>query len=236
MSTIQDLPRHLIHVYLSFLNTSDVLSLFQVSTTFYKFAKDDALWSVLYDTKWKEPPLEAENHPYPNAYLSYKHKTIFERKREFDINDPFFIVYRDVYCSLAKLERSFLAWQQVAGDVTKRTLVNELKDITEELKWEMIDMDETIKIIEKNPTKFKVPEWEMKLRKKLLDDAKETTDYVKFHIPSDISSFREESFDNYTFTTTSFDSEEDGMVDLLLSDSKHTNIKDQGICSNCVIL
>ncbi|XP_044761249.1 syntaxin-6 isoform X1 [Coccinella septempunctata] len=95
------------------------------------------------------------------------------------LEDPFFVVKDEVFKALNKTRGLYLRWIEIQEDpicVSKEEIewINtELKNSLRSIEWDLEDLEDTIDIVEKNPTKFKIDNKELTLRKKFIDSTRE---------------------------------------------------------------
>lgn len=94
--------------------------------------------------------------------------------------DPFFVVKEDVLKALNKTVNLYRRWNDIQAEpITVNLLREEIEWITTELRnslrsieWDLEDLEDTISIVEKNPTKFKIDANELNLRRKFIQDTR----------------------------------------------------------------
>ncbi|XP_005098867.1 syntaxin-6 [Aplysia californica] len=119
------------------------------------------------------------------------------------VEDPFFVVKEEVQKALGVVRNLFTRWrdlQENAGATSKEELeytTNELRNSLRSIEWDLEDLEETVGIVEKNPRKFKISEYELQERRNFVEKTKTTVRDMKSQISSpgnrqrDDASFRQ---------------------------------------------
>ncbi|KAF5301705.1 hypothetical protein FQA39_LY10636 [Lamprigera yunnana] len=101
------------------------------------------------------------------------------------LEDPFFVVKDEVFKALNKTRGLYLRWVELQDDqvcVTKDEVEwtnNELKNSLRSIEWDLEDLEDTIDIVEKNPSKFKIDNKELTSRKNFIDCTREDVKAMK---------------------------------------------------------
>ncbi|XP_050514479.1 syntaxin-6 [Diabrotica virgifera virgifera] len=101
------------------------------------------------------------------------------------LEDPFFVVKDEVFKALNKTRGLFLRWSELQEDgicCTKDEVEwtnTELKNSLRSIEWDLEDLEDTIDIVEKNPSKFKIDNKELTTRKHFIDSTKNEVKYMK---------------------------------------------------------
>ncbi|XP_075229137.1 syntaxin 6 [Lycorma delicatula] len=97
--------------------------------------------------------------------------------------DPFFVVKEEVSKALNKTRGLYRRWvelqEEISTNLSKDELEwtkTELRNALRSIEWDLEDLEDTIGIVEKNPTKFKIDNKELTSRKNFIE---ETRDEVK---------------------------------------------------------
>ncbi|XP_060519681.1 syntaxin-6 isoform X2 [Cylas formicarius] len=104
------------------------------------------------------------------------------------LEDPFFVVKDEVFRALKKtrgLYRRWIDFQKESDLVTKEELEwtnTELKNSLRSIEWDLEDLEDTIDIVEKNPTKFKIDNKELTKRRHFIDSTKNEVQSMKDRI------------------------------------------------------
>uniref|UniRef100_A0A1B6C7E3 t-SNARE coiled-coil homology domain-containing protein n=2 Tax=Clastoptera arizonana TaxID=38151 RepID=A0A1B6C7E3_9HEMI len=100
--------------------------------------------------------------------------------------DPFFVVKEEVSKALNKTRGLYRRWLELYEDVTCSISKDELEWTTTELRnalrsieWDLEDLEDTIGIVEKNPTKFKIDNKELTCRKNFIEKTREEVKCMK---------------------------------------------------------
>lgn len=98
------------------------------------------------------------------------------------MEDPFFVVKDEVFKALNKTRGLYLRWRELndalSGGTTAEAewTTTELKNSLRSIEWDLEDLEDTISIVEKNPSKFKIDNKELSSRRQFIDA---TRDEVK---------------------------------------------------------
>nr|XP_023029998.1 syntaxin-6 isoform X2 [Leptinotarsa decemlineata] len=101
------------------------------------------------------------------------------------LEDPFFVVKDEVFKALNKTRGLYLRWTEFQDDslcITKDEVEwtnTELKNSLRSIEWDLEDLEDTIDIVEKNPTKFKIDNKEITTRKHFIDSTKNEVKLMK---------------------------------------------------------
>uniref|UniRef100_A0A0V0G678 Putative snare protein tlg1/syntaxin 6 n=1 Tax=Triatoma dimidiata TaxID=72491 RepID=A0A0V0G678_TRIDM len=100
--------------------------------------------------------------------------------------DPFFVVKEEVAKALNKTRGLFRRWLEVQEDIRSNISKDELEWTTTELRnalrsieWDLEDLDDTIAIVEKNPSKFKIDNKELTSRRNFIEITREEVKHMK---------------------------------------------------------
>ncbi|XP_019865381.2 syntaxin-6 [Aethina tumida] len=101
------------------------------------------------------------------------------------LEDPFFVVKDEVFKALNKTRGLYLRWTELQDDsicITKDEIEwtnTELKNSLRSIEWDLEDLEDTIDIVEKNPSKFKIDNKELTIRKSFIDTTREEVKSMK---------------------------------------------------------
>ncbi|XP_017772405.1 PREDICTED: syntaxin-6 isoform X2 [Nicrophorus vespilloides] len=101
------------------------------------------------------------------------------------LEDPFFVVKDEVFKALNKTRGLYLRWIELQDDtvcITKNEVEwtnTELKNSLRSIEWDLEDLEDTIDIVEKNPSKFKLDNKELTTRKNFIDSTREEVKSMK---------------------------------------------------------
>lgn len=100
--------------------------------------------------------------------------------------DPFFVVKEEVSKALNKTRGLYRRWLELQEDVLNNLSKDELEWTTTELRnalrsieWDLEDLEDTIGIVEKNPSKFKIDNKELTIRKNFIEQTREEVKCMK---------------------------------------------------------
>ncbi|KAK9711958.1 Syntaxin 6, N-terminal [Popillia japonica] len=94
------------------------------------------------------------------------------------LEDPFFVVKDEVFKALNKTRGLYIRWIELQDDsicITKEEVEwtnTELKNSLRSIEWDLEDLEDTIDIVEKNPSKFKIDNKELTTRKNFIDSTR----------------------------------------------------------------
>ncbi|KAJ8922218.1 hypothetical protein NQ315_004155 [Exocentrus adspersus] len=106
------------------------------------------------------------------------------------LEDPFFVVKDEVFRALNKTRGLYLRWIEIQDDslcITKDEIEctnTELKNSLRSIEWDLEDLEDTIDILfklcnQKNPSKFKIDNKEITIRKHFIDSTKNEVKCMK---------------------------------------------------------
>ncbi|BHF58355.1 Syntaxin-6 [Sparganum proliferum] len=108
--------------------------------------------------------------------------------------DPFYVVKDEVIKSLAQANTEYEAWKNevLSKSVDIKTVETALRQTIRNIEWDLEDLQETVLIVEKNPTKFFISEDELHSRQAFLHNVKVIVRRVKDNLadPRDLNSRR----------------------------------------------
>ncbi|XP_054276023.1 syntaxin-6-like [Macrosteles quadrilineatus] len=100
--------------------------------------------------------------------------------------DPFFVVKEEVSKALNKTRGLYRRWlelqEDIVSNITKEELewtTTELRNALRSIEWDLEDLEDTIGIVEKNPTKFKIDNKELTSRKNFIEQTREEVRCMK---------------------------------------------------------
>jgi len=114
------------------------------------------------------------------------------------LEDPFFVVKDEVLKALAKTRVIYDRWLSAEEGREYRTLddqegcITELKNSLRSIEWDLEDLEDTVQIVEKNPTKFRIDGAELAVRKGFIENTREEVNLMKDRLtnPSALKSDR----------------------------------------------
>jgi len=101
------------------------------------------------------------------------------------LEDPFFVVKDEVMKALTKTRGLYDRWKGGEEGREFRTLeeqewsATELKNSLRSIEWDLEDLEDTVQIVEKNPTKFRIDGAELAVRKGFIDTTREEVKLMK---------------------------------------------------------
>jgi len=101
------------------------------------------------------------------------------------LEDPFFVVKEEVLKALTKTRGLYERWRLGEDGAEFRTAeeqewtATELKNSLRSIEWDVEDLEDTIQIVEKNPTKFRIDGAELAIRKGFIESTKEEVKRMK---------------------------------------------------------
>jgi len=110
------------------------------------------------------------------------------------LEDPFFVVKDEVLKALSKTRGLYDRWkggddgQEYRSEEEQEWTATELKNCLRSIEWDLEDLEDTVQIVEKNPTKFRIDGAELAIRKGFIESTKEEVQQmkVKINTPGDI--------------------------------------------------
>jgi len=114
-----------------------------------------------------------------------------ENKKVFlnimSLEDPFFVVKDEVLKALNKTRELYERWKNYEDGPEYRTeeeewTTTELKNSLRSIEWDLEDLEDTVQIVEKNPTKFRIDGTELAIRKGFIESTKEEVRQMKLKI------------------------------------------------------
>jgi hypothetical protein len=113
------------------------------------------------------------------------------------LEDPFFVVRDEVRQSLTSAQQQYSQWSMLLDsevDPEKvQSVGSELKNLIKSIEWDMEDLDQTIKIAEANPAKFRLNYGELESRKQFIRDTRAVIKKIKDYMNSDAARSRMET-------------------------------------------
>lgn len=101
------------------------------------------------------------------------------------LEDPFFVVKDEVLKALTKTRGLYERWKSSEEGGDYRTAeeqewsVTELKNSLRSIEWDLEDLEDTVQIVEKNPTKFRIDGAELAIRKGFIETTREEVKLMK---------------------------------------------------------
>lgn len=106
------------------------------------------------------------------------------------MEDPFFVVKDEVQKALVTARTLFARWRELQEDptlVSRQEIeytTNELRNSLRSIEWDLEDLEETVSIVEKNPKKFKIDEYELGDRRSFIERTRASIKEMKGQISS----------------------------------------------------
>ncbi|XP_064395680.1 syntaxin-6-like [Halichondria panicea] len=105
------------------------------------------------------------------------------------LEDPFFVVRDEVRQSMNNAQSQYSQWSMLLdseADIDKvQGVATELKNCIKSIEWDLEDLEQTIKIAEANPHKFRLDYGELETRKQFIRDTRSVMKRMKDHLSSD---------------------------------------------------
>lgn len=103
------------------------------------------------------------------------------------LEDPFFVVKDEVLKALLKTRDLYETWRQaVEGDgrefrsaEEQEWAATELRNSLRSIEWDLEDLEDTIQIVEKNPSKFRIESHELMSRKNFIQQTRDEVNEMK---------------------------------------------------------
>ncbi|XP_058054936.1 syntaxin-6 isoform X1 [Anopheles bellator] len=101
------------------------------------------------------------------------------------MEDPFFVVKDEVFKALNKTRGLYIRWRELndahSGGSTAEAdwTTTELKNSLRSIEWDLEDLEDTISIVEKNPSKFKIDNRELSTRRHFIDATRDEVKSMK---------------------------------------------------------
>ncbi|XP_023328820.1 syntaxin-6 [Eurytemora carolleeae] len=110
---------------------------------------------------------------------------------KMSLEDPFFVVKDEVTKALEKTRDLFARWRgwgeggaEHRSNEEEEWTITELKNSLRSIEWDLEDLEDTVQIVEKNPTKFRIDSGELAVRKGFIESTKEEVKQMKQQINS----------------------------------------------------
>jgi len=106
------------------------------------------------------------------------------------LEDPFFVVKDEVLKALTKTQGLYESWKSGVEAPEYRNAEElewtstELKNSLRSIEWDLEDLEDTVQIVEKNPTKFRIDGAELAVRKGFIESTKAEVSHMKSKINS----------------------------------------------------
>ncbi|XP_062515032.1 syntaxin-6-like [Corticium candelabrum] len=106
------------------------------------------------------------------------------------LEDPFFVVRDEVTQSLKNSEQLYERWRVLldspatAGGQEYDWVTGELKNSLKSIEWDLEDLDETIRAVERNPAKFRLDADEIQKRRQFVTEMRQEVKRIADHTNS----------------------------------------------------
>ncbi|CAD7078504.1 unnamed protein product [Hermetia illucens] len=97
------------------------------------------------------------------------------------LEDPFFVVKDEVFKALNKTRGLYLRWREL-GDGSGAEVewtTTELRNSLRSIEWDLEDLEDTISIVEKNPSKFRIDNKELSSRRHFIEATRDEVRSMK---------------------------------------------------------
>ncbi|CAH2034892.1 unnamed protein product, partial [Iphiclides podalirius] len=101
------------------------------------------------------------------------------------LEDPFYVVKDEVFKALNKTRGLYLRWQEISKSPTipnspeVEWTSTELRNALRSIEWDLEDLEDTISIVEKNSSKFKIDNKEISDRRTFIEATKQEVKVMK---------------------------------------------------------
>ncbi|XP_039501224.1 syntaxin-6 isoform X1 [Drosophila santomea] len=97
------------------------------------------------------------------------------------LEDPFFVVKDEVFKALNKTRGLYLRWRELGenGGTEAEWTTTELRNSLRSIEWDLEDLEDTISIVEKNPSKFRIDNRELSSRRHFIDNTRDEVKQMK---------------------------------------------------------
>ncbi|XP_037716826.1 syntaxin-10 isoform X1 [Drosophila subpulchrella] len=97
------------------------------------------------------------------------------------LEDPFFVVKDEVFKALNKTRGLYLRWRELgeSGGTEAEWTTTELRNSLRSIEWDLEDLEDTISIVEKNPSKFRIDNRELSSRRHFIDNTRDEVKQMK---------------------------------------------------------
>ncbi|XP_017106333.1 syntaxin-6 isoform X1 [Drosophila bipectinata] len=97
------------------------------------------------------------------------------------LEDPFFGVKDEVFKALNKTRGLYLRWRELgeSGGAEVEWTTTELRNSLRSIEWDLEDLEDTISIVEKNPSKFRIDNRELSSRRHFIDNTRDEVKQMK---------------------------------------------------------
>uniref|UniRef100_A0A1I8NTZ3 t-SNARE coiled-coil homology domain-containing protein n=1 Tax=Stomoxys calcitrans TaxID=35570 RepID=A0A1I8NTZ3_STOCA len=98
------------------------------------------------------------------------------------LEDPFFVVKDEVFKALNKTRGLYLRWRELGENCNSAEAewtTNELRNSLRSIEWDLEDLEDTISIVEKNPSKFRIDNRELSSRRHFIDNTRDEVKQMK---------------------------------------------------------
>ncbi|EDW72524.2 uncharacterized protein Dwil_GK20954, partial [Drosophila willistoni] len=93
-----------------------------------------------------------------------------------------FLCYGEVFKALNKTRGLYLRWRELGengGGTDSEWTTTELRNSLRSIEWDLEDLEDTISIVEKNPTKFRIDNRELSSRRHFIDNTRDEVKQMK---------------------------------------------------------
>ncbi|CAG5111854.1 Oidioi.mRNA.OKI2018_I69.chr2.g6125.t1.cds [Oikopleura dioica] len=88
------------------------------------------------------------------------------------IEDPYFVVRDDVAKAVDSCEKRVVEWRRImegtSTSVKARNITSELRSAVRSAEWDLEDLEESVKVVENNPSRFGIADDELRERKSFI--------------------------------------------------------------------
>jgi len=99
------------------------------------------------------------------------------------LGDPFHAVRGEVLASVDQIEGIFREYERARGaGAATGHLAGKIKDAIRTVEWDLQDLDETIRVVEQNPSRFRIGEAEVVDRRSFVSSTRTRVEAIRQHV------------------------------------------------------
>ncbi|KAF8568720.1 hypothetical protein P879_07224 [Paragonimus westermani] len=140
-----------------------------------------------------------------------------------DYTDPYFVLQDEITKNLDIIKSLYEELAITESSRSASDLSNKLKQVLRTIEWDLEDLQETIGLVVKDPSTFKLTNEDVAARRKFLSEVREVVKNVKTHLENGVKRGMHNSSISFSVTVSKSPNNARGLVNGTIPSKGHTN-------------